>query len=341
MKRIKNSKKFKQAKIETNIHSKLNLNLFPKLNKKVIIIISTILIIILLSFLIYNIFVNNSSFSGKVNKDFDYMNYERDIVTTDMREKAYWEMSEEEAYFINGIIRKHKPKKCLEIGVGRGGTAILILNAIKDIKDSFLISLDINNQVVGDKNRDIGYRIKKYFNDLSPNWQLFTGDMPHKFLDKINSKYDFVYLDTTHTMPGEVLNLIEVMPFLEDNAIIVLHSIFNQFNNALNKDMDKFVVKATPTTTFLMSSIAGHKILIQKENKFLNIGAVFLEKNQEKHYRDYFLLLMCIWENMLSDEQVFQLKLFIEKYYKEKIYIDMLDNAVFYNKEFQKNFAQK
>jgi predicted O-methyltransferase YrrM len=34
--------------------------------------------------------------------------------------------------FINGIIRKIKPKKILELGVAFGGSSIIILNAIKD-----------------------------------------------------------------------------------------------------------------------------------------------------------------------------------------------------------------
>ena len=41
---------------------------------------------------------------------------------------------------------------------------------------------------------------------------------------------------------------------------------------------------------------------------------------------------------MLSDEKIFQLKLFIEKYYKKQIYMDLLENAILYNKEYQKNF---
>lgn len=52
-----------------------------------------------------------------------------------------------QAYFIIGIIRKLKPKKCLEIGVANDGSSILILNAIKHIKDSFLISLYLNTQM--------------------------------------------------------------------------------------------------------------------------------------------------------------------------------------------------
>ena len=35
--------------------------------------------------------------------------------------------------FLNGIVRKFKPKKILEIGVAEGGSSIVILNAIKTI----------------------------------------------------------------------------------------------------------------------------------------------------------------------------------------------------------------
>ena len=332
-----NSKKFKSAYIETNKQSKLNLNQISPKVIKIFIILSVIFLLILILYLLLHFFII-PIFSKKNDIDFDYINYERDIITTEMREKSGWDLTEEEAYFINGILRRKKPRKCLEIGVGRGGSSILILNAIKDIKDSYLISMDIHNQVEGDNSRDIGYKVKKYFNDLSSNWQLFTGDMPHKFLENINLKYDFVLLDTTHTMPGEVLNIIEILPFLEDNAIIVLRSLFNHLTNALNKGMDKSIVRAMPSTVFLMSSLAGQKIIIKNEQNFLNIGAVFLDKNQEKHYRDYFLLLNCFWEKMLSDEKIFQLKLFIEKYYKKQIYMDLLENAILYNKEYQKNF---
>ena len=47
---------------------------------------------------------------------------------------------------------------------------------------------------------------------------------------------------------------------------------------------------------------------------------------------------MCIWENMLTDEQIFQMRLFIEKYYKKEKYINIFENAILYNKEYQKNF---
>ena len=42
--------------------------------------------------------------------------------------------------FINGIIRKFKPKKIVEIGVYYGGSSAVILNAIKDIEGAHLYS---------------------------------------------------------------------------------------------------------------------------------------------------------------------------------------------------------
>ena len=101
-----------------------------------------------------------------------------------MFQKSGWNLTNEEIYFLNGIIRKFKPKKCLEIGVGKGDISILILNAIKDIPKSSLVSIDINTKLIEDHSKIIGYKVSKYFPNLSKNnWQLYTGEMPHKFLE--------------------------------------------------------------------------------------------------------------------------------------------------------------
>ena len=106
-------------------------------------------------------------------------------------------------YFINGLIRKFKPKNCLEIGVANGGSSILILNAIKDIPDSILISIDLNTQLFSDKSKKTGYRVNQYFPELTKKLKLFIGQQPHKFLIKLNMKFDFVFLDTAHSAPGK------------------------------------------------------------------------------------------------------------------------------------------
>ena len=62
--------------------------------------------------------------------------------------------------------------------------------------------------------------------------------MPYKFLSNINQKFDFVFLDSAHVSPGEFINFIEVLPFLNDNAIIVFLDVvwhfFPVYNTSYN-----------------------------------------------------------------------------------------------------------
>lgn len=266
--------------------------------------------------------------------NFDYLNYERNIVTEKMKEKAAWQLSEKQVYFINGLIRKLKPKSCLEIGVANGGSSILILNALKDIKGSSLVSLDISEKSCTDHRLKTGNRVKTYFPELAKKWSLYTGDLPNKFLDKLNKKFDFAFIDSAHESPGEILNLIEVLPFLNEKAIIVLHDIFWHFSR--KKPRPPREVKFTPSNIYLLSALYGDKLLIN--NELENMGAVFLYKNQKKHYLDYFLLLNGFWEYMPTKSQIQNLRLFIKKYYNNDLFLRLFNNTVTFNQIYINKF---
>ena len=272
----------------------------------------------------YNKFNNlkpNTSFNiNKYNKDFNFAEYENHIITNKMKQKASWILSMNEVNFFNGIIRKYKPKYCLEIGVAQGGSSILLLNAIQDIQNSILISIDLNKKVYNDPTKNTGYRVNEYFPELSKKWKLFTGDQPHKFLVKLKMKFDFVFLDSSHFAPGELINFIEVLPFLNQNCIIVFHDIIWHFTKKN---------KIYPSNIVLYPAIYGDKIPLITNNGYIdNIGAVFLYNCQENHYLDYFLLLLNFWEYMPSDNQIKDLIKFIKKYYKRKIYLKIFETAV-------------
>ena len=93
-----------------------------------------------------------------------------------MKQYSSWQLIGNEPYFINGIIRKYKPKKCLEIGVASGGSSTIILNAIKDIKNSFLISLDLNTLLYQNDKFKTGYIVFKYFPELLINGNYIQGN---------------------------------------------------------------------------------------------------------------------------------------------------------------------
>jgi len=136
-------------------------------------------------------------------------------------------MSKDEYYFVNGLIRLYKPKKLLEVGVCSGGMSAAILNSIKDIKGAMLYSCDLekNNYYINSNKYKVGHFVFKYFPNLMNKWKLYTGNTTSAFIEDIGGNIDFVFIDTAHVMPGEVLNIIEILPFLKKNAIIAFDDI--------------------------------------------------------------------------------------------------------------------
>ena len=96
-------------------------------------------------------------------------------------------------------------------------------------------------------------------------------------------------MDTAHITPGEIINLIEILPFLKENAIIILHDIVWHFSKEANSNR---IISISSPTLVLMSSLRGDKIILKDKLNIENMGAIFLYQNQEKYYLDYFLLLI-------------------------------------------------
>ena len=305
------------------------MNYIKKMNIYIIKFLILINALIMLFFYIIQNSKNFKKYKIKYDIDFNYAAYDKNIITKKIIQNSEWMLMKNQPYFLNGLIRKFKPKNCLEIGVANGGSSILILNAIRDIPDSILISIDLNTQLFSDKSKKTGYRVNQYFPELTKKWKLFTGQQPHKFLIKLKMKFDFVFLDTAHSAPGEILNFIELLPFLNENAILVLHDILWHFHTQ---------IKFYPSNVYLYPVIYGDKVLLKyKDGSIGNMGAIFLYNNQEKHYLDYFFLLLAFWEYMPKDNEINDLRIFIKNFYKKNIYLKIFDTAVIKNKISVKN----
>ena len=99
--------------------------------------------------------------------------------------KQIVELSFDAQTFLNGLIRKYKPKKILELGVSAGGSSSLILNAIKDIPNSKLYSIDRYNEWYKNKSKKVGWLVKERFPELMNKWILYTGRNPSEYIEKI------------------------------------------------------------------------------------------------------------------------------------------------------------
>ena len=150
----------------------------------------------------------------------------------------------------------------------------------------------------------------------------------------MNIKFDFLFLDSAHVSPGEILNFIEALPFLNENAIVVIHDLLWHFKKVISS-------KFYPSCIRLLPTLYGNKIFLSQTNKNVsNIGAVVLGPNQKNHYLDYFLLLLNFWEYIPTDKHIKDLRVFIKNYYKDEIYLNIFDTAVRENKKAIQKFLK-
>ena len=96
----------------------------------------------------------------------------------------------EEQKFLHGLIRTIKPKKIVEIGVARGGSSVLILNAIRDIKGAKLYSIDKSIYCYLERKKKSGYFVQEKFPELMNKWTLYTGGITSKFIETIGDGID-------------------------------------------------------------------------------------------------------------------------------------------------------
>lgn len=231
--------------------------------------------------------------------------------------------------FLNGIIRKIRPKKSLELGVSFGGSSIIILNAIKDIENSHLYSIDTNN------NSLTGSCVYNNFSYLIDKWTLFKGGIAADFANKIPKDIDFVMLDTRHVEPGEILDFLMILPFLKEEAWVLFHDIDHQITWAQGK---KVKTKWAPYIIFNL--IRGEKFLPSGNGIFnKDIGAIKLEKNQKRFIHDYCRALGSQWEYYPGEKVIKNVINFFIKYYDDTC-LNILREAVDFNRKiFKDNYA--
>lgn len=236
------------------------------------------------------------------------------------------EMDNTDRYFLNGIIRQIRPKKVLELGVSSGASSAIILNAINDIPDAVLYSLDYCTNYYLDESKETGFIVEQEFPHLLDKWKFRAGGMSCKYLDEIGGDIDMCFIDTVHRVPGEILNFLEILPYMKKNGVIVLH------DTALHIFRDK---QEENCNCILLSTIKGVKIVPRcHETPYIpNIGAAILDDNAKERIFDIFNLLSLPWKYTLNDEDIDILYNHFKKHYKREYCELFLDSANFYSKD--------
>ena len=200
---------------------------------------------------------------------------------------------------------------------------MIMLNAIEDIKDAKLYSIELDSKDY------VGECVPRYFPQFLKNWILFKGNIATEFLEKIGNNIEIAFFDTAHYEPGEILDFLIVLPFLKEEAIVIFHDVAGQIivPQTRNEWAPYIIYNGIRGKKYLPS---GEYILKQ------NIGAIKLEKNQKKYYQDYFRLLGGQWQYLPKELHINQIRNFFAKYYDNECLMIFVE-AMTFNKKFVKN----
>jgi len=237
------------------------------------------------------------------------------------------QMSAEQLSYLCGLIKMYAPNKIVEVGVADGGTTAVVLNCIDKLGlNSEVHSIEIEAKSwTGDSSKDSGYLAEESKAFLKNNIQhkLNIGVLPD-YIDKIGKNIDFLILDTTHRLPGELLDFLVALPYLKDGAIVVMHDIWlNHW--APCDDMN------AQATRVLLSAASGERLVSSSASSDLNIGAFIVSEDTRKYAENIFQALALSWIYIPNDNYLASCRECYARYYKEEL-VKLFDLAVEKNK---------
>ena len=215
------------------------------------------------------------------------------------------EMKPSELAFLCGLIQKYRPRKLLEVGIAAGGTSVVICNCIEKLRlDTELFFVDLSESYYREPTKSSGYLL----DELHMGGTRLLGRSVAGRLQEIGDGIDFVVLDTMHTMPGENLDFLACLPYLNEGAIVVLH------DTALHFRADH---KSSYATNVLLHTVTANKFLNNQE-AYPNIAAFQVTADTYRYIADVFLGLMIPWHYMPNKELLLEYEAKLCEHYPEE-----------------------
>lgn len=243
------------------------------------------------------------------------------------------EMTRWESGFLCGLLKKFRPKKILEVGVSGGGTSVIIRKALEmlGLDETAHFSGDLAEKYYRKSNSDLetGYQYAVACKEgliSGGNHKFFTGKYLPEYIDEIGEGIDFVILDTVHSAPGELLDLLAVLPYLAGTAVVVFHDLAIDHANPFRQfySINKCLFDSLDGEKYF--NVLGNDIDAEMLYGYSDIGAVVI-KDKENSIRDLFSMLGLPWAYMLPEKE---LALYRQKYSEHygHGYIELLDLIV-------------
>ncbi|MBQ3735773.1 MAG: class I SAM-dependent methyltransferase [Candidatus Methanomethylophilaceae archaeon] len=226
-------------------------------------------------------------------------------------------MSPTDIKFLIYMLKTKKPKKMLEIGVCNGGSSYYLLKE-SDPK-AVLHSVDIEKDCPHDPTKPTGYTVEENLDKSlwEKRWFRHFGMDVIDCIEEIGGGIDFVLIDTVHTMPGEFLSYLAIIPYLKQGAIVVLHDVFDNYHEIMKDKMLTMWTADSFCTGLLMSAVPSPKKYMPDDQPVPNIGA-FEQTGKDLDYVIDVLRALYVRWKYIPDFMLHRYLVMIRKKYGQK-----------------------
>lgn len=248
------------------------------------------------------------------------------------------EMSRTDHGFLSGIIKQIRPHKVLEVGVAEGGTTAVIVKSLQMLNlECEMFSVDLSDKLFCDKNFETGYVFKKQEKPENIKHTFLFGKTIAGQIEEIGGEIDLAILDTTHKIPGEILDFLSVLPYLSDDGMVLLHDVNLYYDRAMSKEKKRIqLASQSIATKVLFTSVVADKYYNYDNFLDNNIAAFKINNNTYKFSLDLFTALSLPWAYKVDEFLINEYKQLFSKHYCEQC-MDMYDVAVNMNDSISKN----
>lgn len=192
-----------------------------------------------------------------------------------------------------------------------GGTTAVIMKCLDLLNiDAKMFSVDCSKECYRKEGKSSGYQLEEV-KDLLSNYRnhtfLLGKTLPH-VIDQIGGNIDFVILDTIHSLPGELLDFLCILPYLENGAIVVLHDTILNLGG---------VDKTVYATKIVLDVATGEKYFDYK-NSTVNIGAIRIGEDTRENAANIFSANSISWTYMPSRSEISAYRDIYMRYYDDE-----------------------
>lgn len=216
-------------------------------------------------------------------------------------------ISDNDMNFICGLLRDTRPKKILELGVAKGGSTVDILNCINELNlECEMFSVDMAKNYFLDENLQTGYVAEEYKRKTGKFsfHKMLLGKSIVECIEEIGTGIDFVFMDTIHKVPGEIMDFLVLYPYLAKNAIVVLDDLKVHY----------YQEKSDIACTVLFQTVTADKFL-NLNDLYPNVGAYRITNDTSKYLLDVFNALLLPWEYIPDRMLLAMYDAFFSKWY--------------------------